>query len=240
MLGGGVAAAAGTGFVLARKPASARARLLVQYQRSTGSMPARAGDALAPGARVLVHDGLLATAHSGGALRAGGRRRQVAVPFVIELASSRAREEEVSRYDVRSLVARMKVSSKRSSPRRGGGLGAQRPYVSARWWRGGGGGCGGGRSGWTKVMRSRRAGRPAGEQPRRREPPGGCAAHEVAGRRSSGSCTSAFRLRPERGGGGNTGRGAHGFACGAGRIGAFSAPRDGARLQGYRQPEAGG
>jgi adenine phosphoribosyltransferase len=108
VLGGAVAAAAGAGFVLARKPGKLpRDTASVEYQLEYGvdALEVHA-DALAGGARVLVHDDLLATGGTAEALcglveQAGAE--VVGCAFVIELAFLAGRER-LSRYDVRSLV----------------------------------------------------------------------------------------------------------------------------------------
>jgi adenine phosphoribosyltransferase len=108
VLGGAIAAAAGTGFVLARKPGKLpRETASVEYQLEYGvdALEVHA-DALAGGARVLVHDDLLATGGTAEALcglvEATGA--QVAgCAFVIELVFLSGRER-LARYDVRSLV----------------------------------------------------------------------------------------------------------------------------------------
>ena len=108
VLGGAVAASAGAGFVLARKPGKLpRETASVEYQLEYGvdALEMHA-DALAGGARVLVHDDLLATGGTAEALcglveRAGAEVAGCA--FVIELAFLSGRER-LSRYDVHSLV----------------------------------------------------------------------------------------------------------------------------------------
>ncbi|MFL5867601.1 MAG: adenine phosphoribosyltransferase [Thermoleophilaceae bacterium] len=108
VLGGAVAAAAGAGFVLARKPGKLpREVASVEYQLEYGvdALEVHA-DAVANGARVLVHDDLLATGGTAEALcrlveQAGGVVAGCA--FVIELAFLNGRER-LSDYDLRSLV----------------------------------------------------------------------------------------------------------------------------------------
>jgi adenine phosphoribosyltransferase len=103
-----VAAAADAGFVLARKPGKLpREVASVQYQLEYGvdALEVHA-DAVAGGSRVLVHDDLLATGGTAGALcglveQAGGVVAGCA--FVIELAFLRGRER-LADYDVHSLV----------------------------------------------------------------------------------------------------------------------------------------
>jgi len=109
VLGGAVAAAAGAGFVPARKPGKLpRDTASVEYQLEYGVDALEVhSDALAGGARVLVHDDLLATGGTAAALcglveQAGAE--VVGCAFVIELAFLAGRKR-LSRYDVRSLVA---------------------------------------------------------------------------------------------------------------------------------------
>jgi adenine phosphoribosyltransferase len=108
VLGGAVAAAAGVGFVLARKPGKLpRDVTSVQYELEYGvdALEVHA-DAVAGGSRVLVHDDLLATGGTAEAMcglveRAGGVVGGCA--FVIELAFLGGRER-LAGYDVHSLV----------------------------------------------------------------------------------------------------------------------------------------
>jgi adenine phosphoribosyltransferase len=108
VLGGAVAAAAGAGFVLARKPGKLpRQTSSIEYQLEYGvdALEVHA-DAVAGGARVLVHDDLLATGGTAEALcglveQAGAEVAGCA--FVIELGFLPGRER-LRRYDVRSLV----------------------------------------------------------------------------------------------------------------------------------------
>jgi adenine phosphoribosyltransferase len=108
VLGAAVAIAADAGFILARKPGKLpRAVTSVQYQLEYGVDALEVhSDAIRDGARVLVHDDLLATGGTAGALcglveQAGGVVAGCA--FVIELAFLNGRERLQS-YDVRSLV----------------------------------------------------------------------------------------------------------------------------------------
>jgi adenine phosphoribosyltransferase len=109
VLGGAVAAEAGAGFILARKPGKLpRETSSVQYQLEYGvdALEVHA-DAVRGGARVLVHDDLLATGGTASALcglveRAGGTVAGCA--FVIELAFLRGRDRLRS-FDVQSLLA---------------------------------------------------------------------------------------------------------------------------------------
>jgi adenine phosphoribosyltransferase len=108
VLGGAIAADVGAGFIVARKPGKLpRETASVQYQLEYGvdALEVHA-DAMAGGARVLVHDDLLATGGTAGALcglveQAGGVVAGCA--FVIELAFLKGRER-LKGYDVHSLV----------------------------------------------------------------------------------------------------------------------------------------
>jgi adenine phosphoribosyltransferase len=108
VLGGAVAAAAGAGFVLARKPGKLpREVVSVQYQLEYGidALEVHA-DAVRGAARVLVHDDLLATGGTAKALcglveQAGGVVAGCA--FVIELAFLAGRDR-LADYDVHSLL----------------------------------------------------------------------------------------------------------------------------------------
>ena len=108
VLGGALATAAGAGFILARKPGKLpRETDTVEYQLEYGVDALEVhSDAVRGGARVLVHDDLLATGGTAGALcelveQAGGVVAGCA--FVIELAFLRGRER-LGGYDVRSLM----------------------------------------------------------------------------------------------------------------------------------------
>ena len=108
VLGAAVAAAANAGFILARKPGKLpRAVSTVEYELEYGLDALEMhSDAVRDGARVLVHDDLLATGGTAGALcglvgQAGGVVAGCA--FVIELAFLNGRER-LSGYDVESLV----------------------------------------------------------------------------------------------------------------------------------------
>jgi adenine phosphoribosyltransferase len=108
VLGAAVAVAAGAGFVLARKPGKLpREVSSVEYALEYGvdALEVHA-DAIRGGARMMVHDDLLATGGTAGALcglveQAGGVVAGCA--FVIELAFLGGREQ-LQGYDVRSLV----------------------------------------------------------------------------------------------------------------------------------------
>ena len=108
ILGAALAVELGAGFVPARKPGKLPAETIsadyiLEYGVDSLEMHS---DALAHGARVLVHDDLLATGGTAGALcdlveGAGGVVAGCA--FVIELAFLGGRER-LSSYDVHSLV----------------------------------------------------------------------------------------------------------------------------------------
>lgn len=108
VLGAAVAVAADAGFILARKPGKLpRAVSSVEYALEYGvdALEVHA-DAVRGGARVLVHDDLLATGGTAGALcdlveQAGGVVAGCA--FVIELGFLNGRRR-LEGYDVRSLV----------------------------------------------------------------------------------------------------------------------------------------
>jgi adenine phosphoribosyltransferase len=109
VLGGAVAAAADSGFILARKPGKLpREVTSVKYQLEYGVDALEVhSDAVRGGARVLVHDDLLATGGTAGALcqlveQAGGVVAGCA--FVIELAFLSGRER-LADYDVHSLLS---------------------------------------------------------------------------------------------------------------------------------------
>ena len=108
VLGGAVATQVGAGFILARKPGKLpRETASFEYQLEYGvdALEVHA-DAMRGGARVLVHDDLLATGGTAGALcglveQAGGVVAGCA--FVIELAFLSGRNR-LRGYDVHSLV----------------------------------------------------------------------------------------------------------------------------------------
>jgi adenine phosphoribosyltransferase len=108
VLGGAVAARAGAGFILARKPGKLpRDTASVEYQLEYGvdALEVHA-DAVRGGARVLVHDDLLATGGTAAALcdlveNAGGVVAGCA--FVIELSFLNGRSR-LRDHDVHSLV----------------------------------------------------------------------------------------------------------------------------------------
>jgi adenine phosphoribosyltransferase len=108
VLGGAVAVASGAGFVLARKPGKLpRAVATEEYELEYGldALEVHA-DALTGGARVLVHDDLLATGGTAAALcrlveQAGGE--VVGCAFLVELASLGGRDRLEGRH-VHSLV----------------------------------------------------------------------------------------------------------------------------------------
>jgi adenine phosphoribosyltransferase len=108
VLGGAIAAAADAGFVLARKPGKLpRDTSSAEYELEYGIDTLEVhSDALADGARVLVHDDLLATGGTAAALcslveGAGGVVAGCA--FVIELAFLDGRQR-LDGHDVHSLV----------------------------------------------------------------------------------------------------------------------------------------
>ncbi len=109
VLGGAVAAQTGSGFILARKPGKLpRETASVEYQLEYGvdTLEMHA-DALPPGARVLVHDDLLATGGTAAALcglveNAGAVVASCA--FVIELAFLGGRER-LAPHAVHSLIS---------------------------------------------------------------------------------------------------------------------------------------
>jgi adenine phosphoribosyltransferase len=108
LLGPAIARELGAGFVLARKPGklpheTVRAEYVLEY--GTDALELHS-DAVAAGARVLVHDDLLATGGTAKALcelveQLDGQ--VVACGFLIELAFLRGREN-LTGYDVRSLL----------------------------------------------------------------------------------------------------------------------------------------
>jgi adenine phosphoribosyltransferase len=108
VLGGAVAAAANAGFILARKPGKLPGPVSsAEYELEYGvdALEVHA-DAVRGGARVLVHDDLLATGGTARALcglveQAGGVVAGCA--FVIELAFLQGRER-LADYDVHSLL----------------------------------------------------------------------------------------------------------------------------------------
>jgi adenine phosphoribosyltransferase len=109
ILGGAIAEALGAGFVPARKPgklpsATVSAEYILEYGVDALEVHA---DALAQGARALVHDDLLATGGTARALcdlveKLGGRVMGCA--FLVELAFLEGRER-LSPFDVHALVA---------------------------------------------------------------------------------------------------------------------------------------
>jgi adenine phosphoribosyltransferase len=109
VLGGAVALEAGAGFVLARKPGKLpRHTSSIEYQLEYGvdALEVHA-DALRDGARVLVHDDLLATGGTAAALCGlveGAGATVAGCAFVIELAFLGGRER-LAPHDVHSLIA---------------------------------------------------------------------------------------------------------------------------------------
>ena len=108
VLGGAIAAAADAGFILARKPGKLpREVTSVEYQLEYGDDTLEVHtDAISDGARVLVHDDLLATGGTARALcslveQAGGVVAGCA--FLIELSFLEGRAA-LADYDVHSLL----------------------------------------------------------------------------------------------------------------------------------------
>src|SRR3954454_4002129 len=108
ILGAAIAMGAGCGFVPARRPGklppeTVTARYLLEYGENALEV---AADAIARGARVVIHDDVLAT---GGTVQAiGGLVEQlgghvVGVNFVIELTFLEGRKR-LSGYDIHSLI----------------------------------------------------------------------------------------------------------------------------------------
>ena len=109
ILGGAIARELGVGFVPARKPGklpheTIAAEYILEYGVDALEMHA---DALADGARVLLHDDLLAT---GGTARAlaelieGAGARIAGCAFLVELAFLRGRDR-LAGYDVHALLS---------------------------------------------------------------------------------------------------------------------------------------
>jgi adenine phosphoribosyltransferase len=108
VLGAAVAVAADAGFILARKPGKLpREVSSVEYQLEYGVDALEVhSDAVRGGSRVLVHDDLLATGGTAGALCELVEQRGGVVAgcaFVIELAFLHGRDR-LQAYDVRSIV----------------------------------------------------------------------------------------------------------------------------------------
>jgi adenine phosphoribosyltransferase len=109
VLGGAVAAAAGAGFILARKRGKLpREVASVEYELEYGvdALEVHA-DAIPDGSRVLVHDDLLATGGTAVALCGlveGAGARVAGCAFVIELAFLAGRER-LAPHDVHSLIS---------------------------------------------------------------------------------------------------------------------------------------
>jgi adenine phosphoribosyltransferase len=109
VLGGAIAVRARAGFIPARKPGklpadTVSAEYILEYGVDALEMHA---DALADGARVLLHDDLLATGGTARALAelAEGRGATIAgCAFLVELKFLRGREQ-LAGYDVHSLIA---------------------------------------------------------------------------------------------------------------------------------------
>jgi adenine phosphoribosyltransferase len=108
ILGGALAAKLGCGFVAARRPGklppeTISARYALEYGENALELHA---DAFAEGARVLIHDDVLATGGTVGAMadlvrQLGGE--VVGVGFVIELDFLNGRDR-LSEYDVHALI----------------------------------------------------------------------------------------------------------------------------------------
>ncbi len=108
VLGGAVAAQAGAGFIVARKPGKLpRETSSVEYQLEYGVNALEVHrDAIADGARVLVHDDLLATGGTAEALCGLVERAGAAVAgcaFLVELGFLHGRER-LRGHEVHSLV----------------------------------------------------------------------------------------------------------------------------------------
>jgi adenine phosphoribosyltransferase len=108
VLGGAVAAASGAGFVLARKPGKLpRETSSVEYQLEYGVDALEVHrDALSGGARVLVHDDLIATGGTAEALCRlveGAGATVVGCAFLVELAALGGRRR-LGDHEVHSLV----------------------------------------------------------------------------------------------------------------------------------------
>jgi adenine phosphoribosyltransferase len=109
LLGPALALELGAGFVLARKPGklpyeTIRAEYVLEY--GTNQLELQT-DAITPGARVLVHDDLLATGGTAAALcelvdRLGGQ--VVGCGFLVELAFLKGRER-LAPHDAHALIA---------------------------------------------------------------------------------------------------------------------------------------
>ena len=109
VLGGAVAATAGAGFILARKPGKLpRETASVQYQLEYGLDALEVHtDAIKDGARVFVHDDLLATGGTASALCRLVEQQGATVVgcgFLIELAFLGGREA-LNGYDVHAVLA---------------------------------------------------------------------------------------------------------------------------------------
>jgi adenine phosphoribosyltransferase len=109
ILGGAIARALGVGFVPARKPGklphdTISAEYILEYGVDALEMHA---DALAHGARVLLHDDLLATGGTASALAElieGTGAQIVGCAFLVELAFLGGRER-LTGYDVHALLS---------------------------------------------------------------------------------------------------------------------------------------
>jgi adenine phosphoribosyltransferase len=109
ILGAALAIELGAGFVPARKPGklphdTISAEYILEYGVDSLELHA---DALAHGARVLIHDDLLATGGTARALAdlvAGAGAEVVGCAFLVELGFLRGRER-LAGYDVKALVS---------------------------------------------------------------------------------------------------------------------------------------
>jgi adenine phosphoribosyltransferase len=127
VLGGAIALQAGVGFIPARKPGKLPAETSsVEYALEYGVDALHVhADALSGGARVLVHDDLLATGGTASAMcelveQAGAE--VVGCGFVIELAFLNGRER-LGERDVRSLVVYDTASGPAARPAQPGSTG---------------------------------------------------------------------------------------------------------------------
>ncbi len=109
LLGPALALELGAGFALARKPGKLpHETVAVEYELEYGAGTLELhADAIAPGARVLVHDDLLATGGTAAALCALAERvgaEVAACGFLVELTFLGGRER-LAPHEVHSLIA---------------------------------------------------------------------------------------------------------------------------------------